>query len=211
MKNRMNIDNPFFNLMGKWADIALLNLFFMVFSLPVVTAGAATAAMYGTLRAMPEENFISVFKTFTAIFKKIFRESLGVWMVQLVTGLLLFFDLGYTTMKGQASAWHGAAMVIGGLLLLWMMIACYLFPAGKYHMRPLGAAITESLYLAVRNLPYTIAMVLLNAIPFICLLLGDFAVGLVLPIYLFIGFGVTAWINSQLLNKCRDLNRCQCD
>ena len=45
---KLNVENPFFEFMGSIGDVMLVNLLFLVFSIPVVTIGASYAAMYET-------------------------------------------------------------------------------------------------------------------------------------------------------------------
>ena len=43
---KLKIDSPFFRWMGRLGDVAVLNLLWLLASLPVVTLGASTAALY---------------------------------------------------------------------------------------------------------------------------------------------------------------------
>lgn len=42
---KLNIDNPFFEAMGRFGDVIIVNLLFLLCSLPVVTLGASSSAM----------------------------------------------------------------------------------------------------------------------------------------------------------------------
>lgn len=209
MKNGFEIDNPFFTFMGALADVVILNILFVICSIPIVTMGASMSAMYQTIQKMREGRMPSVFSYFLKEFRGSAKKSLPAWMLQLVTGALLFFDLSFVGMMPKTAVWNTIGMVIGGLLLLWMMMSCYLMPAALYDGKKVRPALTQSLYLAVRNLPYTMVMVVLNSIPFVCLLLGAYYIGRMMPIYLTAGFGVTAYLNTMMLEKCRDLVRVQ--
>lgn len=62
MRERIfNADNKFFGFMGKAADLIILNILFVVCSLPIVTIGASVTAMYYvTLKMIKnEESYIS--------------------------------------------------------------------------------------------------------------------------------------------------------
>lgn len=207
MKDGFDIDNPFFAFMGGLADIVIVNLLFLVCSIPVITIGASMSAMYQTMQQMREGRMASAFRSFTAAFRSSLKKSIPAWMLQLITGLVLFFDLIFVGMMPKTAAWNLIGMVTGGMLLIWLMMSCYLFPAAVYDGRKLKPALSQSLYLAVRNLPYTIAMSVLSSIPFVCILLGDYFIGVVTPIYILAGFGITAYLNTMLLGKCKDLNR----
>jgi len=207
MKNGFEIENPFFAFMGALADVVIVNILFLICSVPVITMGASMSAMYQTMQKMREGRMPSVFSCFIGAFRSSVKKSIPVWMLQLATGILLFFDLSFVGMMPKAAAWNMIGMVIGGLLLLWMMVSCYLIPAAVYEGKKIRPALAQSLYLAVRNLPCTMAMVVLNSIPFVCLVLGMSYIGRITPIYMIAGFGITAYINTMLLERCRDLVR----
>lgn len=209
MKNGFDIDNPFFAFMGALADVVIVNILFLVCSVPIITMGASMSAMYQTMRGMREGRIPSVGRYFFGAFRNSFKKSLPVWMLQLITGILLFFDLSFVGMMPKTAGWKMIGMAIGGLLLLWMMVTSYLLPADIYNGKKIRPALAQSLYLAVRNFPWTIVMVVLNSIPFVCLILGAYFIGIVTPIYMAAGFGITAYINTMLLEKCKDLTPVQ--
>lgn len=203
MKKKLNIDNPFFACMGRLADIVILNLLFFFSSLPVITMGASISAMYQTTQDMRGEHFYSVFRSFTSAWKKSFKKSFLVWIFQFLTGMILVFDIMFLARYGNTWIWHIIGVVIGNILLVWMLLSCYLLPARVYEKRSIREAILQSFYLSVRNLPYTLLMLLLNSIPVICIILGEVFMGLMTPIYIVVGFAITAYLNTILLEKCQ--------
>lgn len=205
MKKRMNIDNPFFAFMGRLADIVIVNLLFILCSLPVITAGASIAAMYQTIKEMRGENFVSSFYSFTRAFRRILKKSILLWILELVSGGILVFDLMFVAGAGNTIFWRVSGMVLGSIFFIWNLLFCFLFPAGVFAGRNWKDAIFRSLYLAVRNFPYALGMVVLNLIPGICIVLGEAFIGLVTPIYLAVGFGLTAYLNTMLLERCKEV------
>lgn len=208
MKDVFDIDNPFFAFMGGLADLVIVNLLFLVCSIPVVTMGASLSAMYQTIGKMREGRVSGVFSAFMRAFKGSFKKSVPAWLLQLFTGIVLIFDLFYTGMMPKAAAWSLIGMVTGGMTLIWLFLTCYLIPARVFDGRKLKEALSRCMYLSVRNLPYTAVMALLNSIPFVCVFLGTYFIGVMMPVYLSAGFGITAHFNTMLLEKCRDLDAC---
>lgn len=206
MKKRLSIDNPFFEFMERLADIVILNLLFLLCSIPVFTIGASVSAMYQTTREMRGESFVSSLRSFLSAWKYSFKRSFLAWMLQCVTGVILVFDLLFVAKAGNIWFWHVAGIVLGSMLLIWMMICCYLLPAGIYENRSVREALLRSFYLAVRNLPYTLLMMFLNSIPAICVLSGELFMSLATPIYVIAGFGATAYLNCILLKKCKEVD-----
>lgn len=49
---KLSIDNPFFEFMGKVGDVMIVNILFLICSVPIITMGASVFAMYETFRQM---------------------------------------------------------------------------------------------------------------------------------------------------------------
>lgn len=203
---KLNVENPFFEFMGSIGDVMLVNILFLVFSIPIVTIGASYTAMYQTFQELREGK--TVFGSFFCAWKKAVKSTIPVWLFLLLTGGILVFDITFLVRVGSNGIWAFVGMVTGCFLLLWSMVFCYMFPvvavsetAGEMSLKEM---ISRSLYLAIRNLPFTLLMVVLNSIPAICMILGDFYVGMIVPIYIIAGFGATAYVNSLLLDRCKD-------
>ncbi len=47
---KLSIDNPFFGFMDRLGDIVILNILFLICSVPIITMGASVSAMYQALR-----------------------------------------------------------------------------------------------------------------------------------------------------------------
>ena len=55
---KFGIDNPFFAFMGRVGDILILNILFVITSIPIVTIGMSLSAMYRvTLRMARKERY----------------------------------------------------------------------------------------------------------------------------------------------------------
>ncbi|XCP85689.1 YesL family protein [Roseburia hominis] len=204
MKKRLNIENPFFEFMGRLGDLALVNILFLICSLPVVTIGASLAAMYECFRRMREGEFVSAFRDFMGVFRESFKKATPIWLLMLATGAVLVFDLTFLGQAGTRGIWGIVGMVTGALMLLWEMVFAFLFPVVIWEEGSLKEKLVRSLYLAVRNLPYTLLMVAMNIILPVCIVLGDYFMGLVTPIYVVAGFGLIAFADVVLLERCKE-------
>lgn len=205
MKSGFTIDNPFFEWMGRLADLVVVNLLFFICSVPIVTMGASILAMYETIRKMRHGQPTSVAAYFFQAFRGALKKSIPAWAVQLITGTVLLFDITVAAPMPKTMLFHMIGIAVGSMLLLWAMITCYLLPAAVYDGKRLGEALSKSLYLSVRNLPYTAAMAALRSIPFVCMMLGTYFIGMATPIYMTAGFAATAYVDTVLLERCREL------
>ncbi len=201
---KLSVDNPFFDFMGRLGDVVLLNVLFLVSSLPVVTMGASFAALYQSFDDMAEGKLISAFRNFSSAWKKNLKTSTRAWLLILLSGCLLVFDLTFVggMRRGTGLFWKVTGIGIGCLLMLWEMVFCYVFPVILKGETRIGEMVKRSLFLAVRNFPYTLLMIILNSVPAICFVLGGNLLAAVLPLYLVFGFGLTAFVNTFFLRRC---------
>ena len=90
-----NYDNPVWRFIGKLWDVLVVNILWIICSIPVVTAGASTTAMYYvTLKLARDEDGYTI-RSFFKSFKENFKQATAIWLIFLLTGMLLAFDLYY--------------------------------------------------------------------------------------------------------------------
>ena len=75
-----------------------INIIYVLFCLPIVTFGPATAAMTQLMRKFVIEEPIFVFHDFIAAFKKNFRQALPVGIIDLVLIFLLAYNINFYSM-----------------------------------------------------------------------------------------------------------------
>lgn len=195
MKN-FSIEHPFFDYMGRIGDWMILNLLFVLTSLPVVTMGMSVTAMYRiALRRRRGENCYVIREYFQAC-KEEWKQSTKIWIIFLLTGGLLLFDVLYAE-----NLPYYLNIAIGILVAVWFFIFSYAFALQARFENSIKNTLKNALCLSLQNLPVTLLMVLMNAVPVICFALGRFWIMMVMPVYLVIGFSFTAMINSIFLDR----------
>ena len=87
-----DINGPFMEALRKLSDIIIYNLLFVIFSLPIVTAGASFAALCDGMQQLAEKELIEngVIKTFFSSLKKYFKEGTKLWGCILLIVLVMF-------------------------------------------------------------------------------------------------------------------------
>ena len=124
------------------------------------------------------------------------KQSTKLWLIFLFSGGILLFDVLYSK-----NLWGSLNIAIGCLVVIWCFVFCYAFPLQARFENNIKNTLKNALLLAVKNLPYTLVMVLLNSIPAVCIAAGVFAVQMAAPVYCAIGFSLTAKINSVFLSR----------
>lgn len=109
--------------MGRVADFFLLTVLWAVFSLPVITIGASTAALYDVALRMAENREGYLFSSFVKAFKVNLKQALVIEGILLAAGMLIGANLFFLFReKTQMSG-----------MLFWMFLvlaALLLFSAG---------------------------------------------------------------------------------
>ena len=124
-----NPENSIWRVTGKLVDLMILSVFWLACSLPVVTLGPASAALYHTvvqcIRGNRRDSWTLFFRTF--------RDNLKVGalttLVVLAVGAALLFLHGLAyQMAAAGTAESVFYLCYTFLLLLPLGVACYLFP-----------------------------------------------------------------------------------
>ncbi len=88
-----DIDNPVMRAIIKVFDCVALSVLWLVFSLPVVTCGAASAALYTACRSCLRRGEGYVWRTFWEAFRENFKRSTVLWLIVLAVQALLLLDV----------------------------------------------------------------------------------------------------------------------
>lgn len=190
MSHLFDLENPVWVFMGRLVDLALLTGLWLLCCIPVVTAGAATKALYVvTMRmAKNEEGYTAV--SFFRAFREDFKESTLLGLAVLILGVFLGSDLYvYGKMSGSVGTVLFTMFLI--LTLLYLMVLAYLYPllagTGYRGMR----LVLVSFVAACRNPGWSVLLALVMG----CIA----AVGIfVFAPLLVIGVGLAAYVQCRI-------------
>ena len=87
------IDSKFYEVVSRIADLVVLNLLFVLCSLPIITIGASTTALYGVTKKMAENREGYIFRNYFRLFKENFKQSTIMWIILLLFALIPTIDL----------------------------------------------------------------------------------------------------------------------
>ena len=111
MTKLFSYDNPIWKCMGRVADFFFLTVLWIMFSLPVITIGASTTALYYVTLKMAKNNECYIHSSFVKAFKDNFRQSTVIWMVMLTAGVFLGSDVYFFYHMGSRL----------GIVIFWLM------------------------------------------------------------------------------------------
>lgn len=160
MNRLLDPEKKFFSAIGVVGDHLILSLLWMVCSLPVITIGAATTAMYDVSLKILEQKEYSLLKDFFHSFRRNFGRSTLLWLVFLAVGLILVLDLYfYYGLSAAGESWGGIMMgFFGALTLLYLVCLVWVFPCAARFRSTFSRGIVFSFLVGVKNLGYTVLM-----------------------------------------------------
>ena len=201
MNHLFNLDGPVLQFINKIVYSVYLNILWFICSIPIVTIGASTTALfYVTLKISKNEEG-SITKAFFHSFKENLRQGTAIWLILLAFGIILGID-GYVLyhMRFENVFWTLCTAVFCVAAAAYAIILMYIFPLLARFDNTIGAMFKNALFIGVRFLFCT---VLMAAIYFVMLLT---VVRIFTPAVIF-GEGLCALLCSCLLSNI--LNLCQ--
>lgn len=193
VKVKFSMDSPVFHIADQITDLLVAGFLWLVFSVPVVTIGPASAALYYTVVKVVRRKRETVTKSFLYAFRLNFKQGIGLTLLYMVYGALLVFYIyfvGYDKAQGS-----GYATVIGGIILAapFLFTLPYIFPV-----------LSRFQFKVSRLLRYVLHMSMGHCLTTFALLTMLFAVGFMIymfPFFLAVLPGVYVYIASFLIER----------
>lgn len=154
-----DFDNVVFRAIDKIGKIFLLNLLWLICSLPVFTMGAATTALiYSSMKLQENEGYW--YQNFFSSFKDNFKQATGIFFLYLIAGVILAVNF---LLGGQAGDSMGLAIqgVVGILAVPYFLSLLYVYGVQAKFINPVKATIRYAFFMSLRNMKYTIQMAIL--------------------------------------------------
>ena len=193
-------ESKFSQLLLKLCNACLLNLLWFVCSLPIVTMGASTTALYYACLKIVRDEDSHVAAQFFHSFRQNFRQATQIWLILLGCGLFLGLD-GYILYHLRLTS-GGTMGVIWTLALAGVIAAAVVLVIVLEHVFPLLASVENTSRAMLKNAfligtHYLFATILVFAVHFAMFFV---VVAWFTPLIVF-GEGLCALISAWLLNS----------
>jgi uncharacterized membrane protein YesL len=189
----MNIlDSRFYAVVDRLSNLFILNLFWLITCLPIVTIAPATSAMYSVVRQWKLHQDTSVVRNYFRYFKENFKQSFLIGIIWMSIAVVLYFNYFYLNQE-QSGLKFLIIIPLVVISVLFLIISTFLFPVMTHYNTTLKGAIKNSFFFGIVNFPFTI------------LILGVLALLGVILIYFpatsLLIFSVGAYINFYFCNR----------
>lgn len=180
-----------------------------LFSLPVITAGAAATALYEVLLKLEkdQENYIG--KSFVYAFRKNLKSATFVWLPVLLSEVVFGVNLFYYAILGDGQ-FPVQCMVFGVLLLLAVIVSSYAFPSLARFENTTAGTFRFVLVLAMRNPGWTAVIVIIQLVTiFVCWFFLFFPIVFIMGIAGYIQAAIFNHIFDRLIEQGRIIETCE--
>lgn len=202
MGGLFNYDNPIWRFIGRIWDLFILNLLWIICSLPIITFGASTTAMYYcTLKISRDRDSGGMFAMFFHSFKENLLQATVIWIIMAVAGGVVIFDIRFFLVYALItnSILRTAVLAITSFLgLLWVFTFLYVFAIQAKFVNPIKKTLKLALFMSVRHLVRTViilagSIAIIIAVYFLIMRLP----GVISMLVLILGSGISLFQASQ--------------
>lgn len=194
----LSYDSFLCQTLGKITDCLCLSLLWIISCIPIVTVGAATTAMYYTIKKVVRYGITGIFREYWHSFRLNFKQATMIWLVlALIYSLLAISCYGAYVL--YLAEFTPKAMLVFLLLLVSAvtMWAIYLFPCLARFNNSTKQIMKNCVWFAIQNLLWTILL--------LAILLLTIAATALIPIGLFLfpagGMLISSYIMEHVFRK----------
>ncbi len=154
MHGLFNYDSPLIQTLNKAADCICLSFLWLIACIPLVTAGAATTALYYATNKCIRRSEGGVWKSFWHSFRSNFKQSTKLWLVL----LLLYALLAACCCSAYLMCSSGYLpkemfyflLLVAAVVILW---ASFLFPYLARFQNSIRSILRNCVFIALMNIP----------------------------------------------------------
>ncbi len=196
--NIFSYDSKFSQLFVKLSYACWLNMMWMICSLPIITIGASTTALYSVTLKIADETESNITRQFIHAFRSNFKQATRMWLLLLLAGILIGGDfyvvLHMRSMSSgsQAIIWTLNLALLIAVSIIYVVVLIYIFPLIARFENTDQAMLKNSLLIGIHYLFCTIVVAVIHFVMFYAV------VAVFTPLILF-GEGLCALLSSYML------------
>ena len=156
-----NMDGPFFKFGNAIADIMILSLLWIVFSIPLFTIGASTTALFyvTTRRISDREGYL--FRDFFSSFKSNFKRATLLWLLWLAAFGILAVNI-FMLQTAEFEPWMTFILLPIQIcvMLELFFVSIYIYPITARFEMSFSQTIKSAFFMANRHILTTILCIL---------------------------------------------------
>lgn len=165
MKKLLDPEGKLFTAIGVAGDHLLMSVLWLICLLPVITVGAASAAMCQVSLRILRGDGGSLLKDFFGAFRQHFKKATALWLLVLAVGLLILLD-GWFYLQVATVNPSMAVVVLGMLGMIFLLFAACLIwmcPSLCLYGGSFRQALKMCFVLGLSRIGWTVLMLVVDA------------------------------------------------
>ena len=157
-----SVDGALYKFLSRLWDMVKLNFMWLLFSLPIVTVGAATVAAYSVTLKMADEQEGYVARQFVKAFKENWRQGIPMGLLALFCSYAVYLDFELQ----RVAEGDSTMFLIFGIVAAFVfgMSFIYAFPLSARYENTLIGTLKNSVNIATRYFARTLLLVAILAV-----------------------------------------------
>ena len=203
MDRRQNLKASFWGGLRTLGDLMLLNWLWFFTSLPIITVGPASCAMYAVTLKLARGEHAAPVRDYFRAFRDNFKKGLVLGLIAIAFVLVAYVDFRFALEQTGLfnKLYIALAILIGSLGLTFI---AYAFPLQAMFENSLKQQIKNAFALSISAPGKTLMMWLILVFPVAALLLPQVVIAMLGFLYLIFGFSGPAYLNSRILRNIFD-------
>lgn len=149
-------DGPFYKFMIQVTDLIVLNFMWILFSLPIITIGASTAAACSITMKMAKDEEGYIARQFIKEFKRNFKQGTILGVILGVLAYAIYLDMQILKVSEDPSIL--VILMTIGLVVILLTCFSFAFPLIARYENSIKNTIHNSVQITIRYLGRTMAM-----------------------------------------------------
>lgn len=186
------------------ADLMIINLLYLLTSIPIITIGASTTALYSVMKTADENAASSsMVKNYFHSFFSNFKKSTLIFLLLLIPAALVAVDL-FILFAGLLGDSILSYILCGIPAVVFLCIWSYVFALYAKFENTIKNTLSNAFLLSVAYFPTTILVIVANLLPLAVFLFFTEFFYKTLILWILLGCSLPAKVNSLLLKRVFD-------
>ena len=206
--NILKPDSPVMNMLSTITNLIIVNLLFVICSIPVITFGAAFSAKYYVSMKIIRGEGTGVFIPFFKAFKRNFKQATATWIIMLVVIFLIIFNWRYIIYTGWSNIPFIYKLGIIVFSLFAALMTMTIFPTiSRYEMKTAELFKASLIFVIIKFIPLVLICLLIVGSVIACVWYAQW-----FPlVYAFTSTTITYFLSLVFIKQFDKLEKIQAD
>ena len=201
MNKIFNIESKFVQGLATIGNLVILNLLWILTSIPIITIGASTTAMYSVAFKYADNTDDAVIKPYFKAFVSNFKQSTLIWIPMCIVSALLVIDALYLLGNANEGATPFLWIPFFVVLMVLMVTTAHVFPQIARYQVDTRTALHNTLLMSILHFLLTAGVVGLNLLPWIVMIILPEVMAYTGIFWVMFGASAIAYFNAKVLLK----------